>query len=102
MSKSRQAQLLKNPIALQAIMGWPIHPATQKPTPLYDYQERVLLCPDRFILVNKSRKIGLTETLLRRIAWKCLLPASEGGYAGYQVLMVSQSGDFSVRLMTRF
>lgn len=45
----------------------------------------------------KSRKIGLTETMLRRAMFKCLTE-----YAGYQVLFISQSDDFSVRLMKRF
>ncbi|MHB8565688.1 MAG: terminase large subunit domain-containing protein [Nitrososphaerales archaeon] len=45
----------------------------------------------------KSRKIGVTETILRRAAYRCLT-----AYAGRQVLFISSTMEFSELMMNRF
>lgn len=77
-------------------IGWPKHPRTGSPTRLYQYQMDIMDAEQRFILVVKSRKIGITEAIIRRAA--CL---SLSRYVGFQVLFVSQREDNSEMMMSR-
>jgi len=77
-------------------VGWPKHPKTGNPTYLYKYQFDVIDASERFILVVKSRKIGITEAIIRRVAQLAL-----SHYAGFQVLLVSQREDNSEMMMDR-
>jgi hypothetical protein len=78
-------------------IGLPLHPRTGLPTQLYDYQYDILNATERSIIIVKSRKIGISEVAIRRFAQRCFT-----SYAGYQVLFVSQSEEFAIRLMRRF
>lgn len=85
-----------NSVTFNESIGWPQHPWTGRPTRLYPYQFDIIDAPERFILVVKSRKIGITETIIRRAAYLAL-----SRYAGYQVLFVSQRKDHSTMTMSR-
>jgi len=56
------------------IVGQPIHPDTGKPTDIMDYQEEYEQAWNvhHKVILNKSRKIGATETALRIIAFNCM------------------------------
>jgi hypothetical protein len=89
--------VFNDPRLFNKFIGLPVHPRTGEPTELYPYQYEVLSAEDRSIIVAKSRKIGISEVALRRFAQR-----SFTSYAGYQVLFVSQSEEFAIRLMRRF
>jgi len=56
------------------VVGRAIHPATGKPTDIFDYQEEYERAWNKYhkLILNKSRKIGATETALRIIAYNCM------------------------------
>jgi hypothetical protein len=85
-----------NSVLFNESIGWPKHPWTGRPTPLYPYQFEIIDAPERFLLVVKARKIGITEAIIRRAAYLAL-----SRYAGYQVLFVSQREDHSAMMMRR-
>lgn len=65
----------------------PLHPATRKPTDMYDFQVRYwkAVMDHHKVILNKSRKIGATETALRIIMYNVLL----GNYSGQKVMIVA-------------
>ena len=56
------------------VVGQPVHPATGQPTDIFDYQEEYEKAWNTHhkLILNKSRKIGATETALRIIAFNCM------------------------------
>lgn len=78
-------------------IGNPIHPNTEKPTPVYDYQvDYFTAVRDRHkVILNKSRKIGATETALRIIAYNCFDKYDKNGnkipgkYVGHHIMIVA-------------
>jgi len=83
------------------VVGNPIHPATGKRTDIFDYQEEYerLWTTKHKLLLNKSRKIGATETALRIIAYKCL----NGEYFGHRVMIVAGNNqEVANRFLARF
>lgn len=65
----------------------PIHPATGVPTDMYDFQVKYWksVIDNHKVILNKSRKIGATETALRIILYNVLL----GKYSGQKVMIVA-------------
>ncbi len=65
----------------------PIHPETKKPTDMYDYQITYFNTVQTFhkVILNKSRKIGATETALRIILYNTL----KDKYSGQKVMIVA-------------
>ena len=65
----------------------PLHPATRLPTDIYDYQVEYFEAVRDFhkVVLNKSRKIGATETALRIILYNIL----QGNYSGQKVMIVA-------------
>lgn len=82
------------------MIGLPLHPKTKKPTKIFDYQndlDRIINIYHR-VLLNKSRKIGATDTALRSIARNCF-----ERYAGYDIMFVAGNRQRQAdRLLTRF
>jgi len=82
------------------MIGLPLHPKTKKPTKIFNYQkdlDRIINNYPR-VLLNKSRKIGATETGLRSIAKNCF-----ERYAGYDIMFVAGNRQRQAdRLLTRF
>lgn len=69
------------------MVGNPIHPDTGKATDIFDYQEEYEEAWNLHhkLMLNKSRKIGATETALRIIAFNCF----NGKYLGHRVMIVA-------------
>jgi len=84
------------------VVGQPIHPATGKPTDIFDYQEKYEEAWNLFhkLILNKSRKIGATETALRIIAFNCM----NGRYrSDHRVMIVAgNKQDVANRFIERF
>jgi len=68
------------------MIGLPKNPNTGKPTEILDYQIEYFdaIRDHHKVILNKSRKIGATETALRCIAYNCF-----GRYAGHNVMIVA-------------
>lgn len=83
------------------IVGPPIHPATGEKTDVFDYQEEYEYAWNKYhkLILNKSRKIGATETALRIIAYNCF----NGRYEGHRVMIVAgNKQDVANRFIERF
>lgn len=84
------------------VVGPPIHPATSKPTDIFDYQMEYMKAWNKHhkLLLNKSRKIGATETALRIIAYNCM----NGTYKSHHRVMIvaGNNQDVANRFLARF
>jgi len=83
------------------MIGLPIHPGTGKKTPIFDYQDEYFKAWQKHhkLILNKSRKIGATETALRIIAYNCL----NGRYSGHRVMIVAgNKQEVANRFIQRF
>lgn len=93
--------LPKDFVKFNKIIGQPKHPESLKPTPIYDYQLDYFNAwvTHHKLILNKSRKIGATETALRIIAYLAL----HGVYAGHRVMIVAgNKQDIANRFVQRF
>ena len=86
------------------MIGLPKNPNTGEPTEILDYQIVYFdaIKNHHKVILNKSRKIGATETALRSIAYNCF-----GRYAGHNVMIVAgnrqaQADDFLDRFCELF
>lgn len=82
-------------------VGQPIHPATGEKTDIFDYQMEYEKAWNQHhkLILNKSRKIGATETALRIIAYNCF----NGRYEGHRVMIVAgNKQDVANRFIERF
>lgn len=99
------------------MIGNPVHPNTGQPTPIFDYQLRYYeMIRDRHrVILNKSRKIGATETALRTLSYGCFdhaRPGRGGGpsgriqrarYANHNIMVVSgNKQEMANEFITRF
>ena len=82
--------LSSDPQLFNRQIGLPIHPSTNEPGELLPYQLDIAKSRANDILVVKANKIGITETILRRIIQKAVV----GEYRGYQIMLAAQ--DFSL------
>ena len=80
----------------------PLHPETRIPTDMFDFQVNYwkAVMENHKVILNKSRKIGATETALRIILYNILL----GKYSGQKVMIVAGNNQtiankFIARLM---
>ena len=84
------------------IVGQPIHPDTGLPTDILDYQEDYEAAWNKHhkVILNKSRKIGATETALRIIAYNCM----NGTYQSRHRIMIVAGNKQTVanRFLSRF
>ena len=83
------------------MIGAPIHPGTGNPTPIFDYQDEYFKAWQKHhkLILNKSRKIGATETALRIIAYNCII----GRYSGHRVMIVAgNKQEVANRFIQRF
>lgn len=83
------------------VVGQPVHPQTGEFTDVYDYQEEYEQAWNKYhkLILNKSRKIGATETALRIIAFNCF----NGRYLGHRVMIVAgNKQDVANRFIERF
>jgi len=84
------------------IVGQPIHPETGMKTDIFDYQEEYEQAWNKHhkVIINKSRKIGATETALRIIAFNCM----NGRYKSrHRVMIVAgNKQEVSNRFIERF
>jgi len=86
--------------AFNEMVGLPFHPKTKKPTKIFNYQNELDRIINNYhkVLLNKSRKIGATETALRSVAKNCF-----ERYAGYDIMFVAGNRQRQAdRLLTRF
>jgi len=82
------------------LIGFPLHPRTKRETKLFQYELDILdlLKKYNYLLINKARKIGVSEIILRIIAYKCFTE-----YKGYQVMLVAGNREkHAQKLMQRF
>lgn len=72
--------------AFNEMIGLPLHPATLKPCKMTGYQIEYdkRWSVNHKLIVNKSRKIGATDSALRSIAYRCL-----DEYVGHSVMIVA-------------
>ena len=83
------------------MIGLPVHPGTGNETEVFDYQVDYFDAWQKHhkLILNKSRKIGATETALRIIAYNCL----RGNYSGHRVMIVAgNKQDVANRFIQRF
>lgn len=83
------------------MVGPPVHPATGEPSDVFDYQEEYEEAWNTHhkLILNKSRKIGATETALRIIAFNCF----NGKYNGHRVMIVAgNKQEVANRFIERF
>jgi len=83
------------------MIGAPIHPGTGVATPIFDYQDEYFKAWQKHhkLILNKSRKIGATETALRIIAYNCIV----GSYSGHRVMIVAgNKQEVANRFIQRF
>jgi len=83
------------------MIGAPIHPGTGERTPIFDYQDDYFKAWQKHhkLILNKSRKIGATETALRIIAYNCII----GRYSGHRVMIVAgNKQEVANRFIQRF
>ena len=83
------------------MVGPPMHPATGEPSDVFDYQEEYEQAWNKHhkLILNKSRKIGATETALRIIAFNCF----NGRYDGHRVMIVAgNKQEVANRFIERF
>jgi len=84
------------------VVGPPIHPATSEPTEMFDYQMEYERVWNKYhkMLLNKSRKIGATETALRIILYNCM----NGNYKSHHRVMIvaGNNQDVANRFLGRF
>ena len=89
-------------VKFNRVVGPPIHPATSKPTDIFDYQLEYEQAWNKHhkLLLNKSRKIGATETALRVIAYNCM----NGTYKPHHRVMIVAGNNQEVanRFLARF
>lgn len=99
-STKTNLKITKDFIEFNGAIGLPLHPKTKKPTKIFDYQnelDRIINTYHR-VLLNKSRKIGATETALRSVAKNCF-----ERYAGYDIMFVAGNRQRQAdRLLERF
>ena len=84
-------------IPFNRMIGNPIHPNTGEPTDIFDYQEEYQISVEEYhkVILNKSRKIGATETALRIIAYNCFDHYDKDGnkikgkYVGHHIMIVA-------------
>jgi len=84
-------------IAFNRLIGNPIHPNTEQLTDIFDYQKEYFLSVEEYhkVILNKSRKIGATETALRIIAYNCFDHYDKDGnkirgkYVGHHIMIVA-------------
>jgi len=69
------------------VIGNPTHPETGDKNPIFDYQVDYFKAVQQYhkVILNKSRKIGATETALRIILYNILM----GNYANHSVMIVA-------------
>ena len=87
--------------AFNHMVGPPMHPATGEPSDVFDYQEEYEQAWNKHhkLILNKSRKIGATETALRIIAFNCF----NGKYDGHRVMIVAgNKQEVANRFIERF
>ena len=87
-------------VDFNAKIGLPLSPITGLASPIFRYELDLfdLIQKYKWLLVNKARKIGVSEIVLRIIAYKCF-----SDYAGYQVILVAGNREKHARkLMQRF
>ncbi len=70
-----------------AVVGNPLHPENMKPSPILPFQQDYFdtWMAHHKVILNKSRKIGATETALRIILYNIL----QGRYADHGVMIVA-------------
>lgn len=84
-------------IKFNRMIGNPTHPNTGTPTDIFDYQVAYFnsVMKKHKVILNKSRKIGATETALRIIAYNCFdhynkrKRKSKGKYVGHHIMIVA-------------
>jgi hypothetical protein len=97
---SSTPSLPANFVQFNELIGLPLHPKTKQPTTIFDYQNELdsVINKHHRILLNKSRKIGATETGLRSIAKNCF-----ERYAGSDIMIVAGNRQRQAdRLLDRF
>ena len=93
-------KITKDFIEFNEVIGLPLHPKTKKPTKIFDYQNEIdrIINTYHRVLLNKSRKIGATETALRSVAKNCF-----ERYTGYDIMFVAGNRQRQAdRLLERF
>ena len=85
-------------ILFNRMVGNPKHPNTGEPTDVFDFQVEYFeaVVEHHQVILNKSRKIGATETALRILAYNCFNHYDErdrlvekGRYIGHTIMIVA-------------
>jgi hypothetical protein len=80
-------------------VGLPKLPANDQPHALLQYQDDIGEYEGKDVIVNKANKCGVTETLLRKLAWMCTKPGGE--LSGYDVILGSSLEELAAENMRR-
>jgi len=87
-------------VLFNKMIGLPQHPGNRKEIGLLNYQLKYYDAINKHhkVILNKSRKIGATETALRVIAYNCFFK-----YAGHNVMIVAGNGQhIAIKFLDRF
>ena len=94
----RAADHLPNaPRLFNEMIGFPIHPMTNLPSPLLPYQLDILEYKGKDLIIVKSNKIGITETILRDMAYRGVA----GDCRGYMLMLGAQDERLAKENMRR-
>ena len=89
-------------IKFNDLIGLPKHPATYKPMKLMQYQKEFFKAIENTdhhkYFVNKARQIGMTELILRILAFRCF-----NKYAGGNILIIAGTRELTTKaIIQRF
>ncbi|MGP8057688.1 MAG: hypothetical protein ACLP9K_08845 [Nitrososphaerales archaeon] len=85
-SRSRASPLPEDASLFNEAIGLPIHPVTNLPSPLLQYQIDILGYQGKDLIIVKSNKIGITETILRDMVYR----GAAGDCRGYLLMLGAQ------------
>ena len=105
LESKKQITLIEIPkdfIKFNNLIGLPKHPATFEPMELMNYQKNFFMTIDntgsRKFHVNKARQIGLTELILRILAYRCF-----NKYKGGNIIIIAGTREQTAKaIMQRF
>lgn len=92
-----EAPLPKEWRQFNEFIGLPLFPDTRLPGPLLSYQDDIGTCRHKELIINKSNKIGVTETVLREAVYR----GTVGDCVGYQMALGAQDYPLAMRNLKR-
>lgn len=93
----KRLALPKDFVEFNQIVGLPLHPLTNREHHLLPYQIEIGECLYGNTIINKSNKIGVTEAVLRKYAYRGAI----GDCQGYEMMLGAQDRTLAMENMKR-